>query len=65
IYDLRGNVVGATPRGRSIEKYPHGDVPTSRRFIWTPDKSISSGIYFVSATMSGDTYITKRIMYLK
>jgi len=37
----------------------------SRRFIWTPDKSIASGIYLVRATTQDGQTITKRIVYLK
>ncbi|MCD6595217.1 hypothetical protein J7L68_06045 [bacterium] len=39
--------------------------PTIRTFIWHPDKSISSGIYFVRARMADGWTITKRIVYLK
>jgi len=60
IYDLRGNVVGAT-RWVAQEK---GDA-THRPYIWTPSESISSGIYLIRATTKDGGTITKRIVYLK
>ncbi len=35
------------------------------QFIWTPAKSIPSGIYLVRATMDDGQTITKRIVYVK
>jgi len=70
IFDLRGNVVGATPRGRpddaseNTKGHPHGDAPTNHTFIWQPDESISSGIYIIRAFIDGQT-ISKRAIYLK
>ncbi len=63
IYDLMGNVVGANSV-RPINKGRMLYVPT-RTFIWTPDKSIASGIYFVRATMDDGRTIEKKIAYLK
>ncbi len=70
IYDLRGNLV-ATP-------YPAGAefVPLNKRdrnlaldkfqgVIWTPDKSIASGIYFVRAQMDDGRTTTKRVILIK
>ncbi len=80
IYDVNGNVVYApsiprslSPRGeREDEKVENGSPsPLGEgfrmrgKFIWTPDKSIPSGIYFVRATMNEGQMITKRIVYIK
>ena len=59
IYDLRGNIVGTT-RWVAQQK---GDA-THRPYIWSPDESITSGVYLVRARM-GDETISKRIVYLK
>ena len=85
IYDLRGNIVGTHPCVRFMNEnanmntnandaqgQTHGSVPTNRTFIWTPDKSLPSGIYIVRATIpqgqthrSAPTVCAKRIVYLK
>ena len=63
IYDLQGNVVGAMPASTDIAADAEtGDAHT---FIWTPDKSVPSGIYLVKARMENGQEITKRIIYLK
>ena len=60
VFDLRGNVVGAT-RWVAQEK---GDA-SHRTYIWHPDKSSASGIYLIRvATKDGSTE-TKRVIYLK
>ncbi len=72
IYDLRGNVVWRPPSSR------HGGTlsPLSRGtdrsasegqgvYIWTPDKSIASGIYLVRATTNDGRTTTKRIVYIR
>jgi len=60
VYDLRGNVVGAT---RWVAQ-ENGDA-THRPYIWHPNETISSGLYFVRATLNDGRTITKRIIYLK
>ncbi|MCD6594222.1 T9SS type A sorting domain-containing protein [bacterium] len=60
VYDIRGNIVGATRRVAQQK----GDA-SHRPYIWTPDQSISSGIYFVRATMGDGRTITKRIAYIR
>ena len=37
----------------------------SRGFIWRPDESISSGVYFIEATTKYGLSATKKILYLK
>ncbi|RKZ24702.1 hypothetical protein DRQ29_07520, partial [bacterium] len=69
IYDVNGNVVGSrhalTDISADVKTGDARVAPTNRKFIWTPDKSIPSGIYFVRATMNDGQMITKRIVYLK
>ncbi len=71
IYDLRGNVVYSDMVGARSPRPMQKGAETvlslqngTRTFIWRPDKSISSGIYFVRAKIDGQT-ITKRVVYLK
>jgi len=63
IFDLRG-----TLRLLSVPDAPlslgETEMTNTRTFIWHPDKSIASGIYFVRASIEGQT-IVKRIIYLK
>ncbi len=66
IYDLRGNIVWQTNLSDSKGR-PQRDAKrqwSSGTLVWTPDKSIASGIYLVQATSSGQT-IAKRIVYIK
>ena len=61
VYDLRGNVVYAHDVGvQNFEPLPNG----IRTFIWTPDQSISSGIYLIKATV-GDQTVTKHVILIK
>jgi len=59
IYDLQGNVVGAT-RWVAQQK---GDAP-HRPYIWQPDEEIGSGIYLVRAKV-GERTTTKKIVFLR
>ncbi len=72
IYDLRGNIVFTNAVGaRSPRPMQKGAETVSlqngtRTFIWTPDKSISSGVYLVKAFEQTNSVVcTKRIVYLK
>ncbi len=56
-------MVAAGSEGQSPS--PSGEGYRMRGFTWTPDQSISSGLYFVRATMADGGTITKRIVYLK
>ena len=57
IYDLQGNMV---------YKFPIRSTSDARRIIiWHPDKTITSGIYFVRATINNGRIMTKQIVYLK
>jgi len=63
IYDIMGNVVGANAvrpidEGRML--YAHSNCA----FIWTPDKTNASGLYFVRVSI-GEQTITRKIIYLK
>ncbi len=65
IYDLRGNVVvgaGSQPAQNGYRAAPTKGV---RTFIWTPDQSISSGIYLIRVTMNDGRTITKRALFIK
>ena len=67
VCDIRGNIVYTNcMRGlpTSTNNRHREMSPTSRTFIWRPDKSISSGIYLVRASIDGQI-ITKRIVYIK
>ncbi|MCD6595244.1 T9SS type A sorting domain-containing protein, partial [bacterium] len=59
IFDINGKCVGAglAPAQQQGDR-------KNRPYIWTPDKTISSGIYLVHASFQGQT-IVKRIIYLK
>ena len=60
IYDLRGNVVWERSPDRDNR---HREMsPTSHTFIWMPDESISSGIYFIKATIGNQTIIKRAIL---
>ncbi len=71
IYDLRGNMVFTNTVGaRSPRPMQEGTetVPLQNRtrtFIWMPDKSISSGIYFVRVETENGNLAAKRIVYIK
>ena len=81
VYDLRGNVVYAPSSVPSSSGHllPEGEgqilpSPTGRgtegegiksTFIWQPDKSIASGIYFVKVRTKYGLPKTKPIIYLK
>jgi len=78
IFDLRGNVV--TPysdgkpssfvppykgdRNRALAKVSEGSASAQGIYVWTPDKSISSGVYLIRAG-TGEKIVTKRIVHLR
>ena len=62
VYDIMGNVVWERSPDRDNR---HREMsPTSHAFIWQPDKSITSGIYLIRATVE-DRTITKRAILMK
>ena len=72
IYDLRGNVVVATPFDADASLSPlirgtdeRSAGGASRGFIWQPDESIPSGIYLVRARTMDGQEMTRRIIYLR
>jgi len=68
IFDLQGNVVAGNGErfAKSDKQRPITDNRTQRtEFIWTPDESISSGIYLVRAITEDGSTETKRIVYLR
>ena len=71
IYDIMGNVVyqPPIPLRRDLSPLIRG---TDRSvsdgqgvIIWTPDKSVPSGIYFIKAITPDRLYIIKRIVYIR
>ena len=66
IYDLRGNVVWKANLSDSKERLQRDAKHrwSSGTLVWTPDKSISSGIYLIKATINDQT-ITKRVILIK
>ena len=62
----RGERDDATVWDGSESPSPWGEGFRMRgKFIWTPDKSIPSGIYLVKARTNNELTITKRVIYLK
>ena len=58
IYDLQGRVIS-----KGIQ--PFTESQGKRTFIWQPDKTIRSGIYFVKATMEDGRKRIKRMVLVK
>ena len=63
IYDLRGNMVGAMPASTDIAV--NTETGGAHTFIWTPDKSVPSGVYLIRVKQGNSTCITKNIIYIK
>jgi len=71
VFDLNGRRVAQLPDGGTVgvglkparaggsETLPYGSV-----YLWTPDKSLGSGVYLVRARV-GDKEAMKRVVYLK
>ncbi len=65
IYDLKGNITkkfGAALANEIIVREQIYD--SNQLYIWTPDRSVSSGIYLIRA-MVGNRIMTKRIIFIK
>jgi len=58
IYDLQGRVVS-----KGIQTFAESQ--GERTFIWQPDETIRSGIYFVNATMEDGRKKVKRVVLVK
>jgi len=79
IFDINGRRIAELSSGETLgDGFPvppangRGDLaPTTRQFIWQPDKNIGSGVYLVRArfdnrSLSGaEATTTKRLVYLK
>ena len=75
IYDIRGNLIcrrglpTSNTSNTSIDNSSgnrHQEMsPTEYRFIWTPDKSVPSGIYFIKAITPDRLSIIERIVYIR
>lgn len=65
ICDLRGNVVN----GKLLSITPHSElkpaVDATGTFIWTPNKSLPSGIYLVRVTTTNGQIASKKMVYVK
>ncbi len=69
VFDINGRLVeeipvGATLCGRPLEGQAHGPAPTTREYIWQPEKSLGSGVYLIKINIDGNE-ISKRVVYLK
>ena len=60
IFDLNGKSVGV-----GLAPTQHQGDHEGRPYIWTPDKSISSGVYLIRATAQDGQIAAKRVVYLK
>ena len=58
IYDLRGRLIS-----KGIQ--PFAESQGERAFIWQPDETIRSGVYFVKATMENGRQRVKRVVLVK
>ncbi len=65
VFDVNGKRVRGIEDSRVQGGTPGADnrAPITE-FIWTPDKSLGSGIYLVRAKIGGES-VTKRVVYLK
>ncbi len=67
IYDVTGRRVDEMTVGAYCIHPFDGSTrltPTTQEYIWTPDKSLPSGVYLVRATF-GDCEMARRVVYLK
>jgi hypothetical protein len=67
IYDVNGRMVEGGTVGAYCIRPIDGSTrltPTTQEYIWTPDKSLPSGVYLVRATF-GDCEMARRVVYLK
>jgi len=58
IYDLRGRFIS-----KGIQSFSESQ--GKRTFIWQPDETIRSGVYFVKATMENGRQRVKRVVLIK
>ncbi|MCD6502380.1 T9SS type A sorting domain-containing protein [bacterium] len=69
IFDINGRMVDEISANSVGSRHAStagdaGVAPTVREYIWQPDKSLGSGVFFVRVS-SSDKSITKRVVYLK
>jgi len=74
IFDINGRIVADIPVGeglrpfRSSQNYKTGGSETvplrNETVIWTPNASLTSGVYFVQVRTSGES-VSKKIIYLR
>jgi len=68
IYDLQGNVVERFTSPNSANDslvVASVEMSTIQTFIWKPDESISSGIYFVTARIEDGRTATRKLMFIR
>ena len=76
IYDVNGRMVAEMHANNSVGSRPAfttgdaGVAPTAHEYIWSPDKSLTSGVYLVRARFDklsdrNDGAVSKRVVFLK
>ncbi|MCD6419001.1 S8 family serine peptidase [bacterium] len=67
IYDLRGKLVWKTSSGTNAKTSGLlGNTKSNyQKVVWTPNKSLSSGIYLVKIAMKSELIKARRIVYIK
>jgi len=75
IFDINGRTVAKIPVNNPVGSRPAsttgdaGVAPTNREYIWSPEKSVGSGVYLVRALVGDNNglqpIVTKRMVYLK
>ncbi|MCD6595755.1 T9SS type A sorting domain-containing protein, partial [bacterium] len=68
VYDIRGNIIATPFNIQAQQGIAEGKESCARKtheVCWTPDETISSGIYFVKAKTDDGHSISKKIIYLK
>jgi len=64
IYDIHGRLVYAPSPSALLPKGEGGSKNRMRTFIWTPDETLPSGVYFIKAQIE-DRTITEKVVLLR
>jgi hypothetical protein len=65
IFDLSGKCVCSLRQAQGTGSGNRSVSLSNRSYIWSPDKTVASGVYFVRATTKDGQTISKRIIYLR